>query len=158
MAQRSPSETGKNAEDLFSNGLFCAESTVLAIAASQGMESEILPRAATGFCSGMARTCGTCGALSGAIMGLGLVLGRDNADGSVERAYEAVGRLIRRFEEEFGSTNCMGILDCDLGTPEGQALFRENNLRELCTRITGRAAVIAAELLDEIEEKERREC
>lgn len=158
MSQRSPSETGKHAETLFSKGLFCAESAVLAIAASHGVESDILPRAATGFCSGMARTCGTCGALSGAIMGLGLILGRDNADGSVERAYGAVGKLIRRFEEEFGSTNCMGILDCDLGTPEGQAVFSENNLRELCTRITGRAAAMAAELLEEIEEKERREC
>ncbi len=158
MAQKSPSETGKHAETLFSKGLFCAESAVLAIAASHGVESDILPRAATGFCSGMARTCGTCGALSGAIMGLGLILGRDNADGSVERAYGAVGKLIRRFEEEFGSTNCMGILDCDLGTPEGQAVFSENNLRELCTRITGRAAAMAAELLEEIEEKERREC
>ncbi len=158
MAKRSPSETGKHAETLFSKGLFCAESAVLAIAASQGVESEILPRAATGFCSGMARTCGTCGALSGAIMGLGLALGRDSADGSVERAYEAVGKLIRQFEEEFGSTNCMGILDCDLGTPEGQAFFRENNLRELCARITGRAAGIASELVKETEEKGRQEC
>ncbi len=158
MAQMSPSETGKHAEDLFRQGLFCAESAVLAIAESQGSESGILPWAATGFCSGMARTCGTCGALSGAIMGLGLVLGRDNADGSVERTYEAVGKLIRRFEEEFGSTNCRGILDCDLGTPEGQAFFRENNLRELCARITGRAAGIASELVKETEEKGRQEC
>lgn len=158
MALRSPSETGNHAADLFRNGLYCAESTVLAIAESQGIESGILPRAATGFCSGMARTCGTCGALLGAIMGLGLVLGRDTPDGSVNRTYESTGKLIRRFEEEFGSTNCKELLDCDLGTPEGQSAFRENNLRDLCTKITGRVAEIAAGLLEEIEEKDRQEC
>ncbi len=38
-------------------------------------KSDLLPKAATAFCIGMERTCGTCGALTGAIMDISPVLG-----------------------------------------------------------------------------------
>ncbi len=60
----------KSVEDSFASGWYCAESVVLALAKAQGVESGLLPKVATAFCSGMARTCGTCGALTGAIMGV----------------------------------------------------------------------------------------
>lgn len=41
-----------------------------------GIESDLIPRLATAFCSGVSRTCGDCGALIGAIMGVSLALGR----------------------------------------------------------------------------------
>jgi len=63
------SDVRKSAEEAFASGLYCAESVVLALAKAQGVESDLLPKVATAFCSGMSRTCGTCGALTGAIMG-----------------------------------------------------------------------------------------
>ena len=68
MTTALPTEVRQCAEESFASGLYCAESVVLSIARSQGIESDLLPKLATGFCSGMARTCGTCGALSGAIL------------------------------------------------------------------------------------------
>ena len=73
-------EVRKAAEDSFASGLYCAESVVMAIADAEGVESELLPRVATGFGGGMARTGGACGALTGAIMGVGLALGRSSGD------------------------------------------------------------------------------
>ena len=64
--------------ELFQSGFFCAESVLLAIAESQGIQSDLIPRIATGFCSGISRTGGMCGAVSGAIMGIGLVAGRNS--------------------------------------------------------------------------------
>lgn len=96
-------ETRRAAEDSFASGLFCAESVVLALADAQGIESDLLPKIATAFCSGMGRTCGTCGALSGAIMGISLALGRSEANQSVHSSYSAVQRLVREFEQEFGA-------------------------------------------------------
>jgi C_GCAxxG_C_C family probable redox protein len=138
----------KWAEESFASGLFCAESVVLAIARAEGVDSELLPKIATGFCGGMSRTCGTCGAVSGAIMGIGLALGRSTAKASSQPAYAATERLMQTFEHEFGSRDCHVLLDgCDLGTPEGQAMFQVRKLDGRCRQMTGRAAEIAARVI-----------
>lgn len=120
---------------------------MLAIARAQGIESELLPKLATAFCSGMARSGGSCGALTGAIMGISLALGRSDASGSVQQSYAATQGIIRQFETEFGARDCRALLGCDLGTPEGQATFRENDLGLRCRLFTGRAAEMAASIL-----------
>jgi C_GCAxxG_C_C family probable redox protein len=140
----------RSAEDSFASGLYCAESVVLALADEMGIESELLPKAATAFCSGMGRMCGTCGALSGAIMGIGLALGRTDASESVQPSYAGTQRLIREFEQEFGARDCHVLLGCDLDTPEGQALFKEKKLGEHCAKFTGKAAEIAARIVEEM--------
>jgi len=96
----------KSAEEAFASGMFCAESVVLAVAKAQGVDSKLLPKVATAFCSGMARTCGACGALTGAVMGVGLALGRSTAKDSVQPSYTATQQLIQAFEKEFGSRDC----------------------------------------------------
>jgi C_GCAxxG_C_C family probable redox protein len=141
--------TRKSAEDSFASGLYCAESVVLALAKAQGIESDLLPKVATAFCSGMSRTCGTCGAVTGAIMGMGLALGRSKAGDSVEPSYTATQNLIREFEHEFGASECHVLLGCDLNTPEGQEIFREEGLGAQCTKFTGKAAEIAARIISQ---------
>lgn len=140
----------KSAEEFFASGFFCAESVVLALATAHGIESGVLPKVATVFCSGMSRTCGTCGALTGAMMGVGLVLGRSNAKESVQTAYTATQRLVETFESEFGNRDCQPLLDgCDLATPEGQLAFKERGLGARCRKFTGRAAEIAAGIISD---------
>lgn len=145
------SEVKLAAEDAFSNGLYCAESVVQALAKAQGVESEALPKIATAFCAGMARMRGPCGALTGAVMGVSLALGRSQANESVKKSYIATQRLITEFEEKFGARNCDALLGCDLGTAEGQATFREKRLHERCRQYTAEAAGIAAQLISERE-------
>lgn len=149
MTSEFAAEVRKSAEQAFASGLYCAESVVVALAKAQGIENTLLPRAATAFCSGMARSCGTCGALTGAMMGISLSLGRDEAGAPVQPVYDATRRLIAQFEQTFGARNCDALLGCDLGTPEGQAVFRENQLGKHCARYTAGAAEMAAELLAE---------
>lgn len=146
------------AEGLFKSGLFCAESVVLAMARAEGVESELLPRVASAFCSGMARTCGTCGALTGAVMGVGLALGRSNASESIQPAYTATQRLVKEFEDRFGSRDCQALLDgCDLNTAAGQATFKEQGLGQRCVRYTGAAAEIAARAIAEVRQASGRD-
>ncbi len=150
MKSSSVIEVRKNAEEFFTSGLFCAESVILAIAKAQGIESELLPKIATAFCSGMAQSCSTCGALTGAIMGIGLALGRSTPDESVEPSFTAAQKLIKEFAQEFGDCNCYTLLGgCDLNTPEGQVMFEEKKLMEHCLQITGKAAEIAARIIVE---------
>ena len=104
----------------------------MAVAESQGIESDLFPKIATGFCSGLARTGGLCGALSGAILGLNLLTGRNEPNVSTEENYAMVEDLIEHFEEKFGSTNCRDLTGVDLGSPEGLAKFREKKQLENC--------------------------
>jgi len=106
----------------------------LAVAESQGIQSDLLPRIATGFCSGLARTGGLCGAISGAIMSLGLINGRMVPGVSVDETYEKVQDLLEQFETRFGSTQCLSLTGVHLGTEEGQADFRKNNQKEGCLK------------------------
>jgi len=135
------------AETAFSSGLLCAESVVIALAKVQGIESELLPKAATAFCSGMSRTCGACGALTGAMMGISLGLGRLDRYDSVENCYAATQELINRFELQFGSRDCQVLLGCDISTSAGKLQFIEHKLALRCTEFTGKAAEIATEIL-----------
>ena len=150
MSDETRPDVRKLAEDLWDSGFYCAESVLLAVTRAEGVQSTLLPAAASAFCSGQARTCGPCGALSGALMALGAVLGRTSPQESLDRAYEAAGHLIEEFEGEFGSRNCQTLLDgCDFGTPEGQAMFRERGFEARCRNFTGRAAEMAVQILDE---------
>lgn len=140
---------GQSAREAFESGLYCAESVVLAMAKARGLDCETLPKAATGFCGGMSRTCGPCGALTGGVMAIGLVLGRNRGADAAQPAYAATQRLIAEFEAQFGSRDCRELLDgCDLGTAEGQATFQARGLRSRCVEYTRRAAEIAATLVE----------
>lgn len=135
--------------ELFRSGFFCAESVLLAIAESQGIQSDLIPKIATGFCSGISRTGGMCGAVSAAIMGISLVTGRNSPDGSIETSYALVQKLIGRFEGQYGSVNCRQLIGCDLASEAGQRYFMENNLMERCLQCAADATRLAISLIAE---------
>jgi hypothetical protein len=56
MSEQAP----QHSLELFSSGFFSAESVLLAIAESQGIQSDFIPRIAIGFCSGLSRISGMC--------------------------------------------------------------------------------------------------
>jgi C_GCAxxG_C_C family probable redox protein len=143
-------QAARRSRELFAStiGYYCAESVLLAVAESQGTQSEIIPRIATGFCSGMAHTCGLCGAVSGAIMGIGLLNGVRTPGDNRTANYAAVQKLLAQFEAEFGSTNCRELTGCDLGTPEGQAQFRASKQGERCADYVEEATRLALSVVE----------
>jgi C_GCAxxG_C_C family probable redox protein len=136
--------------ELFRSGFFCAESVLLAIAESQGIQSDLIPRIATGFCSGISRTGGICGAVSGAIMGINLLAGRNSPAESLEVSYDLTNQLINCFERQYGSVNCRQLIGCDLATETGQRYFMENHLMESCLQYAQGATSMAISLIAEL--------
>lgn len=149
-------QAAKRTRELFLSGLYCAESVLISIAESRHIQSDFIPRIATGFCSGMARTGGQCGAVSGAIMAINLFKGRQSPTESVDGSYVLVRELMKQFAEQFGSTNCRMLLGCDLDTPEGQQTFRANQLIERCYDYAEGATRMAMSLLEEQGSKDMR--
>jgi C_GCAxxG_C_C family probable redox protein len=140
-------QTPQRSRELFRSGFFCAESVLQAIAESQGIQSDLIPRIATGFCSGVSRTGGMCGAVSGAIMGINLVAGRSSPSESIEFSYALTQKLISLFERQYGSVNCRQLIGCDLATQSGQRYFQENNLMEHCFQYAQEATRLAISLM-----------
>ena len=103
-----------------------------------------------GFCSGISRTGGACGAVSGAIMGINLVAGRNSPAESIEPSYTLTQKLIGRFEKQYGSTNCRQLIGCDLASEEGQQYFLNNHLMERCMQYAVDATFIAVSLIAEL--------
>lgn len=138
----------KRVDALFGEGsLFCAETVLKLVAEAGGKDASDLIRLATGFCSGASRTCGQCGAVSGAIMGIGLFAGRPEPGGEYEPAYELVQEFITRFKDQYGSINCYELVECDFATPEGQKKFKQLGLKSKCVEFSARAVMLAVELL-----------
>lgn len=135
--------------ELFKSGYFCAESVLSAIAENQGIQSDLIPKIATGFCSGISRTGGMCGAVSGAIMGISLATGRISPSESIEPSYTLTQKLISQFEREYGSVNCRQLIGCDLFTETGQQYFMKNHLMERCLQYAQGATRMAISLIAE---------
>jgi C_GCAxxG_C_C family probable redox protein len=144
MSEQAP----QRSRELFQSGFFCAESVLQAIAESQGIQSDLIPGIATGFCSGVSRTGGMCGAISGAIMGINLVTGRNSPAGSLEVNYAMIQKLIGWFEKQYGSINCRQLLGCDLASEIGQRYFMENHLMESCLQYAEGATSMALSLIE----------
>lgn len=135
----------------FDNGYFCSESVLLAVSEHLGISSPLLPAIATGFSHGVARTWGTCGAVSGAIMGIGLATGRRNPGDAPTATQQGVRSLIQQFTEHCGATHCSELLACDLDTREGQRVYQDNHLRSQCREYVGTAARLAASIIRQVE-------
>ena len=140
-------QVAQRSEELFTSGLYCAESVLQAVAESRGIKSDLIPRIATGFCSGLSRTGGICGAVSGGVLAINLACGRNDASQSLENNYQRVQTFLSAFEAKFGSTNCERLIGCRLDTPEGQQFFKANKLMEKCRMFTREAARMANETL-----------
>jgi len=119
------------------------------VAESKNIHSPLLPKIATGFCSGMAQTSNLCGAVSGAIMAISLFSGRSAPDDELDTNYTMVQKLINMFENEFGTTNCRQLLGCDLKTAQGQNKFMEEKLIKACKLYTQKATEMAMSIIEE---------
>lgn len=141
-------KTAQRSGELFEQGLCCAESVLQAVAESRGIQSDLIPRIATGLCAGIACTGGICGAVSGGVLAISLVTGRGNAKESRDDNQRLVRLFLSECEKKFGSTNCEKLIGCRLDTPEGQRHFKEHHLREKCAGFTRDAAWLASDLLE----------
>jgi C_GCAxxG_C_C family probable redox protein len=138
------------AAETFAQGFSCSQSVFSACADPAQIGRETALRVAAGFGGGLARSGETCGAVTGAIMALGLArCGTPTAEPlAKEASYPAVREFLARFRALHGSILCRELLGCDLGTPEGLQRAREQGLiQSRCPAFVRDAARILEELL-----------
>lgn len=143
------SSIASTARRYFDEGFFCAESVLAAVAEHLDVRSPLIPGIATGFCNGVASTWGTCGSISGGVLAINMMLGRNTGGAPVKRNYEAVRELIQEFQCRHGSTQCSELIACDLDTKEGRKIYRNNHLRQQCRQYIGTAASLSLKLIED---------
>jgi C_GCAxxG_C_C family probable redox protein len=142
----------ERADQLHRQGANCAQAVACAFAEDLGADKALTLRLSTGFGGGMGRTGGTCGALTGAFMALGIAFGMTETgdQAAKERTYALVAEASRRFRERTGALACRDLLGLDLGTPEGRQMAKDRNVfATLCAGYITTAAGIVEELLRE---------
>ena len=112
----------------------CAQSVLTAYAEDFGINKNQALSLAVGFGGGMGRTQDVCGAVTGAIMVLGLSSDFKEEDrrDKINMVYSKVQRFLNEFGEAKGTTKCRDLIGCDLLSEEGQKYFKEKNLKENC--------------------------
>ncbi len=110
------------AATLFEQGFTCGQAVLAAFGERHGLSRDLALRLACAHGGGIARTGSTCGAVSGALMAIGLAHGRTcvQDEAARERTYEAARAFLERFRREHGSDQCRALLGVDIGTPEGR--------------------------------------
>jgi C_GCAxxG_C_C family probable redox protein len=138
----------------FDSGFHCAESVLMSAKEGLGVRSSALPRIATGFGAGVGRKGSLCGALTGAIMGIGLAYGRQKPGQDREKAYALARKAFDRFRARFGSPYCMELIEVDLNTKAGMDKYHRLNLHaEKCGKYV---AACAGMLEEELARRKRK--
>ena len=112
----------------------CAQSVLGAYAGDFGLSKDTALSVAVGFGAGMGRLQKTCGAVSGALMALGLASRFKEGDSrdKINNVYAKVRSFTEDFKKEYGTENCCDLLGCNLLTQEGHKYFEDNKLRDKC--------------------------
>ena len=134
--------------ELFRTSHNCSQAVFTACADKSRIDAVTAKSVAAGFGGGIGRTQATCGAVTGAIMAIG-VSQFDPAD--IVESKRHIGDLTRAFMNEFelreGSVSCRLLLGVDLNTPEG---VEEARSKALFSTKCETYVTAACDLLEEI--------
>ena len=116
---------------VFLSGMNCAQAVFSSFSENYGLDPSIACRIAGGLGSG-ARAGELCGAVSGAVLVIGLKYGQERPGdrAAKQKCSDETEAFIRRFRLANGDIVCRNLLECDIMTREG----RENAIaKELFT-------------------------
>ena len=137
------------AKTYFEEHYNCAQSVFAPFANRFGLDEDLAMRIATPFGGGMGHAGQVCGAVSGALLAVGLVEGISTYDKEAKDACYALAREFQaRFRDLHGDVTCPGLLGLDIGVPAELAKVRELDLfHTRCPNYVGDAARLVGEML-----------
>jgi C_GCAxxG_C_C family probable redox protein len=115
----------------------CCESVIIRINEKHplpGFGSDVM-RIASNFGGGVAGWGSACGAVTGAVMAFGLIMGTEGDENpddfkvKRDRMRALTQVFMKAFEEKWGNVGCYGLLGVNTRTPEGKARYDEMKAR-----------------------------
>jgi C_GCAxxG_C_C family probable redox protein len=127
----------------FNKGANCCQAILGVYGPPLGVDLDLAMRLGGPFEGGMGCSGATCGAVTGALMVLGLHISNDAA-----RVREASEEFVRRFEEKNGALHCRQLLGRSIRTPsELEEAAKERLFAKVCPKLVRSAAHILEDLM-----------
>jgi C_GCAxxG_C_C family probable redox protein len=147
------SKKAMQAIETFQNGFNCSQSVLSVFAEDFELSRDSCFRLASPFGSGIARTQQTCGAVTGALMAIGLKYGKgeNGMDADKINAYRLSQQFIDIFCERNQTICCRELLDgLDMNTPDGMEEIQKRELFQYkCAKYVQDAVEITETILSE---------
>ena len=140
----------EEAKKQFEKGFVCAPAVLSTYSEQLGLEKALALKIACGFGGGIGRMGRTCGAVTGAVMVIGLKHGQVNlADvESLQKTYTLVKEFVDRFIALHGSIECKELIGYDLSNSGELRLARESGvLQNKCPVFVYDSACILEDVL-----------
>jgi C_GCAxxG_C_C family probable redox protein len=135
---------------LFEEGFSCSQFVLGAYSQMYDLNQRAALKVSSAFGGGMGHNDEVCGAVSGALMVIGLKYGRTEADDreAKENTYALARKFANSFKSIYGSIRCTDLLGCNLSTEDGVINAKEKNLFEtLCVGFVKDATKILEKIL-----------
>ena len=148
MAQKT--DLGEKAKTLFRESYNCSQSVLLAMCQHWGVESDLVPKIATGFGGGMGRSGSVCGAVTGGVMALGVRYGGNEPSNDKRLlTYEYTRKFLEQFEKVNGGILCRDLIGYILADPEEhEKAMKEGVFQKKCPTYVQSAIEILLELTE----------
>ena len=147
----------QRAEEIMEKHESCAQSILVAFMETYGIDDPMVVRAAGALHGGM-MTSLTCGVHVGALMFLGLLMGRENIEEGLEGLMPVIGpthELVARLTDRLGSHSCRELTGVDFTDLDQAMNFYVTGENKKCIdRVAQGAEILAAFLAEKKESGE----
>ena len=149
MIGKKPVNKPEHARNRFLKSMNCSQAVFETYAPSLGMTINQARRVAAAFAGGMGMGS-ECGAVTGALMVIGLKYGKTSdrdSQANIE-TFKRVAVFINEFRACHKQISCSGLLECDMGTPEGiNDVAKKGYFTSRCPEYVNSAAAILDKVL-----------
>jgi C_GCAxxG_C_C family probable redox protein len=137
---------------LFSNGYNCCQAVAAPFAAQFGLSDDLIFKIGSAFGGGMGRRGHVCGAVSGALMVIGLRYSNfDPADRAAKKfVNEQAQKFMDRFNAAHGSIYCRDLIGRDFALlGEYELAHKEKRFDRFCDDYVSKAIALLSDQLKE---------
>lgn len=141
----------EKALNYFRNKFNCSQSVLTVFCEEFGLSEDDCLKVSCAFGGGMGRHQLTCGAVTGALMVLGLKYGKKLNDSDIKKleTYSKTREFFSEFEKIHGSTSCRELLNgYDMNDPEDHRKITEQRLFDInCEKYVADSVRIVEKLI-----------
>lgn len=140
------SEKVQKAQELFDSGFNCSQAVIGAFCGQFGMDEQSLFKLTCGFGGGI-RSGEVCGAVSSAVMIIGLKYGQYTANDKIskEKCYKVTSEFMEEYQKRKETVLCRELLGYDVRDTEKRALF-PGRQKEVCPKAIEAAVLLLEEM------------
>ncbi|HUX94110.1 MAG TPA: C-GCAxxG-C-C family protein [Bacteroidales bacterium] len=144
-------EKSDKALGYFRNKLNCSQAVFASLGQDSGISEDECLKIGCAFGGGMGRQQYTCGAVTGALMAIGLKHGKamNDPDDKKEDTYNRTRDFFQKFKEMNGSVNCKDLLEgLDMNDPDDHRIIMEKKLFDIkCEKYVKDAVRLAESII-----------